>query len=471
MANSLDLTMSPLGHDPIRSEMPRGHSDSIARYALRRCYVCKDALGKLPTEDTIMSGFSAPPENSPFCRKDLESREVAVSSSCQGPTTILRKVSEASEAEIEAELEKMNERIQNDYKRLCEYRSQLMEFIQFARQTETILEEDILFYTKAFLSLPKDQQALEVTTNELHQKTKMFEAADQEVREPARKFQKLTLPLEDSKKPMKRLHDEQEAKALVDEKIKNLEKLLSEYHSRLSKMSSIFSETEKEKYKISKENDYYLALLKKEYARRSDRENQIVREHEEQTEKQSERIKNLRKCIARYKSDYQKQSNKIKRLRKLAVQNKLRFETDKAIKKKLSDEKDALSRRVEELTNELHHQTALLEGKQKQLSNTVSQNALFMKMLKRSSQLNSTRVLELIKSKKMFSQLQSELKETQSLLKAKEAELSSRDAESIQWDIDRAATNKKIKNLRAKLRALSMDDQTTDTKATLDEAS
>ncbi|WOG27621.1 hypothetical protein [Endozoicomonas sp. 8E] len=463
MANSLGLTMSPLGHNPIRSETPWGHSDGVVRYALRRCYVCRDVLEKLPKEDSIMSGFSAPPENSLFCRKGLETREVEVSSSCQGPTTILRKVSEASEAEIEAELEKMNERIQNDYKRLCEYRSQLMEFIQFARQTETILKEDILFYTKAFLSLPKDQQALEVTTNELHQKTKMFEAIDQEVSEPARKFQKLTLPLEEIKKPMKRLHDEQEAKALVDEKIKNLEKHVSEYRSRISRMSSILSETEKEKNKISKDNDYYLALLKKEYARRSDRENQIVRELEEQTEKQSKRIKNLRKCVARYKSDYQTQSNKVKRLRKLAVQNKFRFETDKAIKKKLSDEKDALSRRVEELTNELHHQTALLEGKQKQLSNTVSQNAHFMKLLNHSSNFHRIREPELIKSKKMLSQLQSELEE-------KKAELSSWDTESIQWDIDRAVMKKKMKTLRAKLRALSIDNQTTDTEAALDEA-
>ncbi|WP_257252508.1 MULTISPECIES: hypothetical protein [unclassified Endozoicomonas] len=363
MANPLGTGSTSPGTDlnvQVTSETPNRHRGSTTMYSLRRCCALKDTL------IGITKGMTWPtvPERPAQCSfleggERLESRAVEVSSSGQSSSTHSRKVSEASEAEIRAELEKMDGRIQQDYQRFCEQFSLCNKIVSFAMTTELALDDDILFYQDALLDQHKDQPELQVMFNYLNQKTKMLEDKNQEVLERDRKIQELTRQLEHSEQQRVRAQDEQQAKALVDEKVIHLEKLLREADCRATEMQRDLSKIKEEKAEESKE------------------------------------VESLNERLAAYQ---------------LYTDNELEY------KKKICAEKEKQSKRIESL-------------------------------------------------EKLVGAYQSRLAANHD---SKGEAWDEQEKQSRQWDADRAAMEREIETLRTKLRALSMDEQTTETGAALD---
>lgn len=147
-------------------------SGSTAEYALKRCRVLKGTFSLLLRE-MIVSELPEQPVTSRFLNgvKSLESRTVAASSSWLGTfwntPAGSRQPAGAIDADVQAELEKMDERIQKDYQRICELHAQLCEVLETVRQTEVSLGKDIPFYDQALKSQRKDQEAIQVMANEL----------------------------------------------------------------------------------------------------------------------------------------------------------------------------------------------------------------------------------------------------------------------------------------------------------------
>ncbi|WP_257281185.1 MULTISPECIES: hypothetical protein [unclassified Endozoicomonas] len=328
------------------SRHPPGSTTTM--YSMRRCYEHKYAFRTIWLDLGIPEAPD-PPLQSHLLKgaKRLESRTVEVSSSRQASTDS-RKHTEASEAEIQAELERMHERIQEDHQRYSELYKLFMKARDIARQAEHELDVDVNFLMEASLCERMDQQQLGVMADELHEKTTMLEAKDWEIRELERKIRTLT------------------------QRADTLQTDLSEAQQQIDQL------------------------------------NNAIFEHRE--------------------------------------------------------EKSALLRQTEQLTNKLREKTTILEAKEEQMSVTESQNVNMLRRLNDMHQKLTARGADVV-PKDMLSQLQNDLRQTRSLLQAKEDEASSRVAQSRQWATDRAVMEREIETLRAELRALSMGSQTTETRA------
>ena len=288
-------------------EMLSDHPSRAAEYSLNRCRALRGALSM------TLAGMTLPklpesPEQCPYLNggKELESRSVEASSSWLGrlwsTSTDSQKLSEADQSEVLAELEKMDGKIQSDYRRLCQIHSQLCAVLDIAQQTETSLDNDIPFYDKAVENQQKDQEELGVMANELldefeklkntfltdiqqrdqgryqeydqnpsranfsqalighvrslenelRQKTRMLEAKNQEVQQLDKKIQELTRQVELSEKQMFQALTEQDRLGRVDHLAVQLETDLRETRDRVVLFQDVARKAQEEKAKESR---------------------------------------------------------------------------------------------------------------------------------------------------------------------------------------------------------------------------
>ncbi|WP_257292119.1 hypothetical protein [Endozoicomonas sp. ONNA1] len=435
-------------------EVLSNHQGSNAEYLLRQCRALKETLSIMRTSMTVAE-LPDPPVHCPLLNggKSLESRTVVASSSRMGSLwstlTDSRQPAEDREAEIWAELQKMDERIQEDYQRLLQFRTQLFIALDAARQAETSLASNISCYEKALEREHKDQ--------------------DQ---------QELQRQLENSEKQLIRAQRKQDTNARVDEKVMNLEKLLREANCRSTEMQRDLDIIREEK----------AAESKKVEAR-----NIVIAAYQRRTDADHETIQVLTEEIDAL-------SKKVQFLNRLKVAKQRRLDADHNTKKELAEEKAALSeradklesdlsgdrekinhlnhaifehrqknaalsRQIEPLKNELRQKTTMLEAKEAQQSEIESQNARLLRKLNHAHDLLRVKGPELLEKKKTLSQVQNDLQQTRSLLRAKEDEVNTLAAQSRQFDTDKAAMEREIETLRAELRALSVGSQTTETRA------
>ncbi|WP_257252505.1 MULTISPECIES: hypothetical protein [unclassified Endozoicomonas] len=194
------------------------HPGGTAIYSLHQCCALTEILSKMRA-GTVVEDLPAPPKPCRFLNggKPLESRTVMASSSWMGSLrntrTDSRQPAGAIDAEVQAELERMDQRIQKDYQRICSLNNQLGNVLEIALQTETALGKDIPFYEKAlqkqyensgkltamgsefFQAVTAKQRSLE---NELLQKTRMLESKNKQVEQLGERIQKLSQQSEQS---------------------------------------------------------------------------------------------------------------------------------------------------------------------------------------------------------------------------------------------------------------------------------
>ncbi|WP_422136591.1 hypothetical protein [Endozoicomonas sp. ALD040] len=156
----------------ITREKPGKNPGQAVEYAWRRCRASKGNLSMVLAGKTV-STLPARPEHSRFVNggKSLGDRTVGLEPSASWfgsflPTCSLQPA-QASDAETQAELKKMDERIHEYYQLICQLHSDYCEVLKAAQQTEDALGNDIPFYETVLESQRKDQQSLQLMANEL----------------------------------------------------------------------------------------------------------------------------------------------------------------------------------------------------------------------------------------------------------------------------------------------------------------
>ncbi|WOG27617.1 hypothetical protein [Endozoicomonas sp. 8E] len=232
----------------VASELPSKHSGHTAIYSLHQCKALTEILSKM-REATIVDALPEAPVPGRF--KSLKSRTAAVSSFWQRSSTDSGKPVQASKTEILAELDKMDERLQKYYQRICQLHSQLTKTLEIALQTETALSNDIPFYEEAFKSQHKEQQELQLMADKLQKQTKMLEAKDREVRELCADISFLKEQAKISKEHLNRARDQQSIKAIADERVRQLENDIRNANSNSTSIQKELKTVREEKKQLA----------------------------------------------------------------------------------------------------------------------------------------------------------------------------------------------------------------------------
>ncbi|WP_422473539.1 hypothetical protein [Endozoicomonas sp. ALB032] len=231
----------------LASELPSNHTRHTAIYSLHQCKALTEILSKM-RKATIVEALPEPPVPSRF--KSLKSRTVAVSSFWQRSPTDSGKSVQASKTEILAELDKMDECLQQYYQRICQLHSQLTKTLEIALQTETALSDDIPFYEEVSKSQHKEQQELQLMADKLQKQTKMLEAKDREVHELGADISFLKEQAKISKEHLNRACDQQSIKAIADERVRKLENVIRNVNSNSTSIQKEIKTIREEKKQL-----------------------------------------------------------------------------------------------------------------------------------------------------------------------------------------------------------------------------
>ncbi|WOG27618.1 hypothetical protein [Endozoicomonas sp. 8E] len=224
-------------------EVSSNHQGLSVMDSLRKCTEVLETFSRLREG---MNQYQLPPAPGPSRVKSLEFRTVVASSFRQGSLTDSGKL-EDSETEILAELDEMDQRIQEDYQRLCQLHSQYCKALDVALQSKTALDSLYTYHHRTYQSQHKDQQKLQLMSDKLQQQSKMLEAKDQEVDELVRKNKDLARKLQDSENQAFNLQSEQNINIHTDVLVRRLENSLREANRRSTSMQEELNTLRQEK--------------------------------------------------------------------------------------------------------------------------------------------------------------------------------------------------------------------------------
>ncbi|WOG27619.1 hypothetical protein [Endozoicomonas sp. 8E] len=236
-------------------EAPCKCADSSATDSLHRFSAVMDTLSLLRKGMTV----EKLPDRPEHCQllygdKSLMSRKVVASSLRCDSSTDSGKL-EDREAEILAELGRMDRRTQEDYQQLSRLHSQHSEAMDVALKTEKELKIIFPFYNGAMERQSHDQQEIGSLFGELQEQYKILDTKDEEVGELVRKNQDLTRELESSRNKLFKLQNAEDIITRNDATVRLLENSLREANRRLTSMQGELNTLRQEKTEKSQPAD------------------------------------------------------------------------------------------------------------------------------------------------------------------------------------------------------------------------
>ncbi|WP_422136590.1 hypothetical protein [Endozoicomonas sp. ALD040] len=468
----------------LASELPSNHTRHTAIYSLHQCKALTEILSKM-RKATIVEALPEPPVPSRF--KSLKSRTVAVSSFWQRSPTDSGKSVQASKTEILAELDKMDECLQQYYQRICQLHSQLTKTLEIALQTETALSDDIPFYEKAlqgqyenqeklplmggdfYQSLTANKRSLE---NELHEKTRMLEKKNKQVHELGKRIQNLVQRAEQSENKMLAAQNERLRLIEGDQELSFLHKRLKDYDSSEKLLKRNLDEAQQELNRVRQQkrdaakafeginrglkddlvstnarlidSGYEIdrlgidaAKLKKNL---EEAEGSLtaagndIRKFEEEKDALSKKVKKLEKDLAEANRNYQES------IRTIREENAVLNRGYQEIIRRMQEEKDLLDRAYQETIRINQEQADHLNWRISKAQHTAG-----------SHQDDDIRArLERLEQSRPTEQLENDLRQKATMLKATQEQLS-------EVESQKAHMLKKLKNMHKKLTAKGID--------------